>query len=67
MENERFHAYYKAQNIVPEDEWESFMNALRQHLPTTFRVAGSRQYVLSRLFKDVCLYIIYQQDSKLSQ
>ena len=45
MENERFTAYYKAQNIVPEDEWEFFMDAFRQHLPTTFRVAGSRQCV----------------------
>lgn len=45
MQNERFSAYYKAQNIVPEEEWETFLDALRQHLPTTFRVAGSRQYV----------------------
>lgn len=47
MENERFTAYYKAQNIVPENEWESFMSALRQHLPTTFRVVGSRQIATS--------------------
>jgi len=46
MENERFTAYYKAQNIVPEDEWGTFMSALRRHLPTTFRVTGSRQCVL---------------------
>ena len=46
MQNERLFAYYKAQNIVPEDEWDEFVNALRQHLPTTFRVAGSRQYVV---------------------
>ncbi|KAG6830768.1 hypothetical protein H0H87_007167 [Tephrocybe sp. NHM501043] len=44
MDNERFKAYYQAQNLVPEDEWETFYDALRQHLPTTFRVAGSRQY-----------------------
>jgi len=44
MENERFFAYYKAQKIVPEEEWDEFVDALRQHLPTTFRVAGSRQY-----------------------
>lgn len=47
MENDRFFAYYKAQKIVPEEEWDTFVDALRQHLPTTFRVAGSRQYVLS--------------------
>ena len=45
MENDRFSAYYKAQKIVPDDEWDTFIDALRQHLPTTFRVAGSRQYV----------------------
>ncbi|KAF8880014.1 S-adenosyl-L-methionine-dependent methyltransferase [Infundibulicybe gibba] len=43
MENERFVTYYKAQKIVPEEEWEAFMASLRQHLPTTFRVAGTRQ------------------------
>jgi hypothetical protein len=46
MENDRFSAYYKAQKIVPEEEWDTFIDAMRQHLPTTFRVAGSRQYVL---------------------
>jgi len=45
MKNERFSSYYQAQNIIPEDEWESFMDALRTPLPTTFRVAGSRQCV----------------------
>ncbi|RDB16064.1 Multisite-specific tRNA:(cytosine-C(5))-methyltransferase trm4b [Hypsizygus marmoreus] len=43
MHNERFTSYYKAQGIVPEDEWDAFLDAMRQHLPTTFRVAGSRQ------------------------
>lgn len=45
MANERFFSYYKAQKIIPEDEWESFLEAIRGHLPTTFRVTGSRQYV----------------------
>ncbi|KAF7323657.1 tRNA (Cytosine-5-)-methyltransferase [Mycena kentingensis (nom. inval.)] len=42
MTNERFSTYYKAQNIVPDEEWEEFIDALRTPLPTTFRVAGSR-------------------------
>lgn len=46
MHNERFEKYYRAQNILPEDEWEAFMETMRNPLPTTFRVAGSRQYVL---------------------
>ncbi|KAF5380127.1 hypothetical protein D9615_006115 [Tricholomella constricta] len=55
MDNERFKAYYQAQNLVPEDEWEIFYDALKQHLPTTFRVAGSRQVAnsLNRMIKDV--------------
>ncbi|KAJ7669218.1 S-adenosyl-L-methionine-dependent methyltransferase [Mycena polygramma] len=43
MNNDRFTTYYQAQKIVPEDEWNVFIEALRTPLPTTFRVAGSRQ------------------------
>lgn len=46
MHNERFTTYYKAQKIMPDDEWETFMDSLRRPLPTTFRIAGSRQYGL---------------------
>ena len=46
MTNERMEKYYKAQNILPDDEWEAFMNSMRELLPTTFRVAGSRQSVV---------------------
>jgi multisite-specific tRNA:(cytosine-C5)-methyltransferase len=46
MKNERFTSYYKAQHIIPEEEWDQFMEALRRPLPTTFRIAGSREYVL---------------------
>ncbi|KIK68078.1 hypothetical protein GYMLUDRAFT_155330 [Collybiopsis luxurians FD-317 M1] len=55
MKNDRFFAYYQAQNIVPQDEWESFLEALRTPLPTTFRVAGSRQIAksLNDTIKDV--------------
>ncbi|KAI6165913.1 S-adenosyl-L-methionine-dependent methyltransferase [Pisolithus thermaeus] len=43
MNNERFNAYYKAQKIIPDEEWGSFMDALRRPLPTTFRITGSRE------------------------
>jgi len=43
MNNPRFESYYKTQAIVPEDQWGVFLDALREPLPTTFRVAGSRQ------------------------
>ncbi|KAG5637196.1 hypothetical protein H0H81_005409 [Sphagnurus paluster] len=54
MENERFKAYYKAQNLVPEQDWDAFYDTLKQHLPTTFRVAGSRQVAatLNKTIKD---------------
>lgn len=45
MRNERFEKYYTAQNILAADEWAPFLEALREPLPTTFRVAGSRQSV----------------------
>ncbi|KAJ4486594.1 S-adenosyl-L-methionine-dependent methyltransferase [Lentinula edodes] len=47
MKNERFFAYYKAQKIISDKEWEDFLDALRTPLPTTFRVAGSRQIAKS--------------------
>lgn len=47
MHNERFEKYYKAQGILAGEEWEPFMDSMREALPTTFRVAGSRQLVAS--------------------
>ncbi|KAF4563898.1 hypothetical protein EYR36_003142 [Pleurotus pulmonarius] len=43
MSNDRLNSYYKKQQIIPDDTWEDFMQTLRRPLPTTFRVAGSRQ------------------------
>ncbi|KAG6873618.1 hypothetical protein C0995_013549 [Termitomyces sp. Mi166 len=70
MDNERFKAYYQAQNLVPEEEWETFYDALKQHLPTTFRVAGSRQVAntLNQAIKDVhvpALSDVIFEDQKL--
>ena len=33
------------QGIVPEDQWDAFLGALREDLPVVFRVAGVRRYV----------------------
>jgi len=33
-----FEAYYKAQEIVPPEEWDSFMKVLQEPLPACFRV-----------------------------
>jgi len=39
-ENKHFEAYYKAQKICPEAEWDDFMACLRTPLPTSFRING---------------------------
>ncbi|XP_060569346.1 RNA cytosine-C(5)-methyltransferase NSUN2-like [Ruditapes philippinarum] len=40
--NEAFETFYKGIGIVPEDEWEIFLETMRHQLPTTFRITGSR-------------------------
>ncbi|KAK3811791.1 MAG: S-adenosyl-L-methionine-dependent methyltransferase [Benniella sp.] len=37
-------AYYKAQNIVSEEEWPTFWEHLKVTLPTTFRITGTRSH-----------------------
>ncbi|XP_064640882.1 RNA cytosine-C(5)-methyltransferase NSUN2-like [Lineus longissimus] len=49
MENKNFEKFYKAQNMVPADEWGAFMEALRTPLPVTFRVTGFRSQAESLL------------------
>uniref|UniRef100_F6QCU8 tRNA (cytosine(34)-C(5))-methyltransferase n=1 Tax=Monodelphis domestica TaxID=13616 RepID=F6QCU8_MONDO len=39
-ENKLFEHYYQELNIVPEGEWEQFMQALREPLPATLRITG---------------------------
>ncbi|KAF4531925.1 hypothetical protein B566_EDAN000954 [Ephemera danica] len=41
-ENESFETYYKAQNICSTDEWPAFIAALKEDLPSAFRITGSR-------------------------
>ncbi|KAG8057096.1 hypothetical protein GUJ93_ZPchr0002g24766 [Zizania palustris] len=48
-ENPAFEDYYKAQQIIPEEEWSNFMNMLRKPLPATFRINASCQF-----FQDIC-------------
>ncbi|KAF8694739.1 hypothetical protein HU200_037825 [Digitaria exilis] len=48
-ENPAFEEYYKAQQIIPEEEWDDFMNMLRKPLPSTFRINASCQF-----FQDIC-------------
>ena len=39
----------QAQNIVPEAEWDEFLQALHDPLPTTFRITSCREYALSSI------------------
>jgi len=39
-ENADFETYYKAQQIVPAEEWDSFMATLRENLPSSFRITN---------------------------
>ncbi|EPB66806.1 NOL1/NOP2/sun family protein [Ancylostoma ceylanicum] len=39
-DNEKYWNFYKAQNLIPEDEWDAFCDALRTDLPVSFRVQG---------------------------
>lgn len=41
-ENKDFESYYKMQNIVPEGEWDAFINTMRENLPVAFRITGSK-------------------------
>jgi len=40
-ENADFDAYYKAQNIMADEDWAAFKKALATPLPTTFRINSS--------------------------
>eukprot|EP00898_Chlorokybus_atmophyticus_P000654 jgi/Chlat1/158/Chrsp1S03099 len=44
LNNEHFESYYKAQGVIPDDEWEAFMGTLRKPLPVTFRINGSGHF-----------------------
>ncbi|KAK9239318.1 S-adenosyl-L-methionine-dependent methyltransferase [Lipomyces kononenkoae] len=43
-ENAAFEEYYRAQNIVPEPEWNTFYDACRETLPVTFRITGTSHH-----------------------
>ena len=47
MNNVKFESYYKKQELLGADagdeEWHIFMESCRDPLPTTFRIAASRE------------------------
>ncbi|KAI8904638.1 S-adenosyl-L-methionine-dependent methyltransferase [Powellomyces hirtus] len=44
MKNEKFITYYKTQNILPEEEFDTFVECLKTLLPVSFRITGSRSH-----------------------
>ncbi|CAF0846563.1 unnamed protein product [Rotaria sp. Silwood1] len=46
-ENALLEKYYKAMNLVPDDEWDAFLAALKEPLPVTFRVTGFRTHAFA--------------------
>uniref|UniRef100_A0AAG5D585 tRNA (cytosine(34)-C(5))-methyltransferase n=1 Tax=Anopheles atroparvus TaxID=41427 RepID=A0AAG5D585_ANOAO len=54
-ENESFETYYKHQQICSSDaEWDQFMKHMKQNLPVTFRITGSKAQanLLLKLIKE---------------
>ena len=39
-----FVEYYQKQGVVPEGQWEEFMEVLKTPLPTTFRINGTGKF-----------------------
>ncbi|ODN90270.1 multisite-specific tRNA:(cytosine-C5)-methyltransferase [Cryptococcus wingfieldii CBS 7118] len=42
--NKAFETYYQEMNIMTPEEWPQFMETVKQELPLTFRVTGSRAH-----------------------
>lgn len=43
-ENKLFEHYYKEQGLVPDGEFEQFMEAMREPLPATIRITGYKRW-----------------------
>ncbi|XP_037549324.1 RNA cytosine C(5)-methyltransferase NSUN2 [Nematolebias whitei] len=59
-ENKLFEHYYKEQGLIPEGEFEQFMEAMREPLPATIRITGYKSHAKEILhclkenyFKDI--------------
>jgi hypothetical protein len=45
-ENKLFEKYYQNLNLMPQSEWNDFIETLRQPLPITFRITSYKRYFL---------------------
>uniref|UniRef100_A0A3B5KT49 tRNA (cytosine(34)-C(5))-methyltransferase n=1 Tax=Xiphophorus couchianus TaxID=32473 RepID=A0A3B5KT49_9TELE len=59
-ENKLFEDYYKEQGLIPEGEFDQFMEAMREPLPATIRITGYKSHakeilhcLKEKYFKDI--------------
>lgn len=57
-ENKLFEHYYKEQGLVPEGEFEHFMDAMREPLPATIRITGYKRWIGEMYILDSHLYVV---------
>ena len=58
MENPKFTEYYKAQNLMTDEEWDLNMKYLQTSLPTNFRITACNQSTAKSL-KSVRIFFIF--------
>ena len=54
-ENSYFVKYYKAQKIINDEEWDRFVDTLREQLPLAYRFVGDKKKIavlVSRMMSD---------------
>lgn len=59
MENKRFEAFYKAQNFIADDEWDSFIACVKESLPACFRI--NTDYAFAEKLKEQMLSFVGQK------
>lgn len=43
--NEKFEAYYRAQLLMNDTDFDLFLDYLKRPLPVSYRLTGSRKYI----------------------
>ncbi|OQV14611.1 tRNA (cytosine(34)-C(5))-methyltransferase [Hypsibius exemplaris] len=68
-ENPRLEKYIKALGIVPEEEWETLREVLKEPLPTSFRVTGFRRdcEAVKTVINEHFLAQLQEEERKLCQ
>jgi len=68
-ESDKFVAYYKAQQLMPEAEWPEFIEYCRKDLPSTFRITGVRGHAqdLLRCLKEGYISHISDEEKAIKE